>query len=339
VAHWPADFEPVGRRNLARTEFLHAIERVTPEVLLDLFETVLPEFQDLLEQEGLTPDQFNSAEVRDPMTRLMRSGGANRTIRNSYFVVLNSLRPHVDTWGARFCLLEPPRRTRRGRSIDSSMDPAGFYWAIRHGDVPLLAWMMPVIGDTLGTWAVGDAQTPLRWCLDRAGERRPRLGTRPPLRVTVSGWSLDAETAKAFADRVRREVNETLAEYVRHAEAALAAGPAGGSETEITLQLPCHANPENTLTLPTGLVGRIFPDLRVQRACRVSARYTPEHYDWLVKFQVQRKRWGTIVKEACERVAPEAVKMAVQQAAEAVCGREWYTDWLRKGAPGRPPKG
>lgn len=172
VAVWPADFEPVGRRNLARAAFLHAIERTAPEVLNGLYETVLPEFHRLLEHEGTTPDEFNSAEVRDPTARFIKSGGKERTVRNSYFVVLNGLRPHIDAWGARLGLREPPRKDGRGQPITPSSDAKDFYWALRYGDVPLLVWMLPVIGDTLGAWAAGAARRSLRWRLGRAQGQR-----------------------------------------------------------------------------------------------------------------------------------------------------------------------
>jgi hypothetical protein len=62
-----------------------------------------------------------------------------------------------------------------------------------------------------------------------------------------------------------------------------------------------------------------------------------EHFDWLVKYQLQGIPYGRIGKQGATKRGQQTIADGVKHAAELVIGPK-FSEWLRPGRPGRPRK-
>jgi hypothetical protein len=138
----------------------------------------------------------------------------------------------------------------------------------------LIAWMGPILFDTLLLWADIEEKHCLRWSIPNRMSVVAHLDEPEPLRFEVTGWPLLRMTRRDFENQARKEFEVALHDYIGK----------------------CQAKAEEIgwLSLPRSLF--------------------EEHMEWLVKYQVQRKSQDKIRREAnrTRQTVAEAIKNAAR---------------------------
>jgi hypothetical protein len=68
---------------------------------------------------------------------------------------------------------------------------------------------------------------------------------------------------------------------------------------------------------------------------KATKKVSLKHFDWLVYYQIQRRRFGQIASACANKPDRQTVADGVKDAAELVIGSHWQR-WLRPGSRGRP---
>ncbi len=311
VATPTAELEGYGLPLFARTEFLRAIQRVAPQALSCLRDEVMPKFQQILPWAGVEP--------RDLATASNRCGAGER-------YVWHSLEPPLFRWAARFNLSDV---TAHAVYNSTYLSPGQSGLRYESGGMPFFTWLVLVATDTLAEWAIRDVERPLDWNFARLERWRAALRPRETsLQVIIPAWAPGTETREGFIERARREINTRLDEYV------------ASVRRELTEPEPSYLG-EPTLDLAPWFAEQIRQHNSTfkgsPRAAKLPERYAPEHFDWLVRYQVLERSWLAIAAEVGKKGRWRTVKNGVHHVAERVIGPD-YKSWLRRSPPGRPKK-
>jgi hypothetical protein len=146
------------------------------------------------------------------------------------------------------------------------------------GELPLVDWMEPIILATLMTWGKEGAEARLAWCIFDQFAAGAYIGTPDPFVLRTEGWAVLRETEQDFRARVTREFEEAREQHIRQQTAAAEA------------------------------LGN----------CPMPSKVKPEHFDWLVKFQVLRQSQSKIKEKT--GVERSAVSDGIRRAALLVAG-------------------
>lgn len=304
VARWPGELEAAETHTAARIEFLAAIERNHPVVLRELRKAAMPHFRRLLVEAGISAKQFNEL--------------ADRALQNRIWEDLSSI---VYQWARRFHLVMDV-----GAGHASTFQPAK-HWSLWNRGRSLFDWLVQVCADSLGVWAASKSRRTLAWCLEPIQQRLQLLRVAPVFLFVTAPWVPDKESLKAFHQRAGREFEQALKEYTSSIASTLTA-----SEVFSPPSVSKSVDPMLTAMLQAR-AGMVIPPM----ASSLSAGFVRAHFEWLVLHQVQGLSWPRISIKTKPVVTWRAVKAGVQAAAEQVVGDEW-SNWLRKGTPGRPKK-
>jgi hypothetical protein len=283
---------------------MRAIERTAPAVLADLRATVLPAFRAALAEFGISLADLGLPGARGPtVEQFMAARKAGRPHRDHFFATMVRLEPAVYKWGSRWglCRDEQLRRHRHGQPSGKTL-----YWEIVLDTGPLVHWMLPVIVDTVATWADVAADTRPTWQLGLATEYGLRL-EMPAFELAVAGWKPGTETRSAFRVRARQVIDNGLAAYLAECEAQLT---------------PPHS----------GSIAEVVPSLATAPVKAVS-RTAARHFDWLVRRLMLGESWPRIA--AGTDRSWRAIKEGAHRAAKLIIGPK-YKSWLHAGRPGRP---
>jgi hypothetical protein len=144
---------------------------------------------------------------------------------------------------------------------------------------PLVDWMGPIILATLMTWGKEGAGARLAWCIFNQFSVGAYMEHPDPFRFRTEGWAVLRETEPDFRARATREFEEALGQYMR----------------------------------------RRFADAEARGKCPMPSKVKPEHFDWLVKFQVLRESHSRIVSLSGRQRS--AVSDGIRRAALLVAGK------------------
>lgn len=306
MARWPIELERAETHTQARIEFLAAIERNHPQILGALRRTAMPHFLQLLAKVKISAAKFNDR--------------ADIELQNRIWEALSST---VLKWARRFHLIagvipiHPP-----------TLQPAQ-HWALWNRGRSFSDWLVQVCTDSLGIWAASKRRRTIAWCFEPIQQRLGLPGYAPTFLFVAAPWLPDRETLRAFHQRVGDEFQQALVEYT---------GPIASKLTEASTLPPPKGSRSEEPILTAILQARhaakdsaIIPPM----ATKVNAGFTRSHFDWLVRYQVIGCSWSEIVNRSLREISPRAVMSGVKNAAALVIGEKW-SEWLRKGKPGRP---
>ena len=224
-------------------------------------------------------------------------------------------------WAQKYHLVGSEHNSRTGsgaeklraplRGAAKDLDPNSFPPDMQF----FLNWVLFAAYGTLKVWASEGDGTALAWTLPRRG--------------CQLGLILDHEHLDRAADELFSDLSEGLPEYQFHCaswDPQCETRPACIDRilAEVKRQLePMLDKEENT-----------YQFFGFERTPRLTAK---EHFDWLVRYQVQGVRFQRIGRESAVKRETQTIADGVKDAAEHVIGPGWQT-WLRPGRPGRPHK-
>jgi hypothetical protein len=316
IARWSGELERAETHTAARIQFLCAIQRNHPKVLRELHQMAMPHFLGLLRTAKISVTGFYENGDSVLQNRIWRA-----------------LICTVFQWARRFHLV-----AGEGPLHPPILEPA-YHRAFWNQGRSLLDWLVQVCADSLGTWkATKQKGKALAWDFGPI-QQRLRLPAGDEFRFVAAPWVPHRETLKAFHERVEHEFQQALETYTAPIISSLTA----------TTTLPLPSNSESVDRILTAMLQTrhaakdenpaIKPDPTIipPMASKLSTAFTPDHYIWLVQYQVMRWSWSKIVGLCPREITQAAVKFGVKKAAADVIGEEW-SKWLRAGKPGRPRK-
>jgi hypothetical protein len=161
----------------------------------------------------------------------------------------------------------------------------------------LLSWMKTIILATLMDWAERKSSERNKWCIPFEFSAVAHVEDPAPFRFESEGWALSRQTEAKFRNTISGEFHAALDAYVE-------------KHSRSAEQLGWVRLPENVL---------------------------PEHFEWLVRYQICRQSQREIIAETGTKRKHSAVAAGIRNAARLVAG-EHYRYWLRPPLPPGPRK-
>lgn len=295
---WLGEFKFANDRWRAHLQFYKAIERCAPEVLRALHEEVLPLIHGR-----------RTAQPRNDATLLHRGKNNSELLIDEleYDYIASGVPAAIRKWAERFHLFEQRhetvglRRRKRSTSADSVEESDEAWREFRRSPIAEAfgdKWVFPTASATLERWAKhkGKQLEKLEWEFPLLGSLSEILQWPASLALSIRGWKLLTETRVEAEKRMLKEAHDKIKEYLQ---------------------------------------------LREQKAREKDMDQRPktweiDHFEWLVRYQVQGWSHNKIGKEY-HRSRP-AVENGVSVAAKLVIG-PYAKRWLRPpGKAGRPRK-
>lgn len=315
---FPADYTVPGCMDWPRMAFLKAIETKAPEVLESLRRDVLPALPAYIAE--MDNNDLLIISLRT-LSDVQHSISCDNTGSISYERKLFDERrlfcnfTPFFKWGNRWHLLAP------SKEHSTSSNKSG--WSVPSDEpTDLTEWLLEAVLGTLWTWHT-DPKADTKWNYDFI-LKKPRFNTPSAFQLTITpGYNPVTETKSDFLRRAHQQLDQCLDEYL---------------SSQQLLNQTCR--PNSAKTQPgQNILGnwQAFSNFPSYNLCSQRQAYSPQHFEWLVQFQIQQLPWSRIAKEQTHMTHIDTIRHGVWTAAEHVIGPNW-TGWLQRRKPGRPRK-